>query len=188
MLGASRWRAFRAVTLPALRPAIAAAAAIVFLFTFTSFGVILILGGPRYATLETEIYRQTAQLLDLPLAAALTVVQLVAGRRCCSLVDRLDRGPPTRRAVGCARRAETAAPAAHRRRARCSSAPTSRVMALLLGAPLARARRAVARTRPAATASTSTARSASVHAGSTLFVPPVDAIAQLAAVRGRSRP
>ena len=40
------WRAFRQVTLPALRPAIAAAALIVFLFTFTSFGVILILGGP----------------------------------------------------------------------------------------------------------------------------------------------
>ncbi len=53
-------------------------AAVVFLFTFTSFGVILILGGPRYATLETEIYRQTAQLLNLPLAAALTLVQLAA--------------------------------------------------------------------------------------------------------------
>ena len=78
MLGASRWRVFREITLPALRPAIAAAAAVVFLFTFTSFGVILILGGPRTATLETEIYRQTAQLLNLPLAAALTVVQLVA--------------------------------------------------------------------------------------------------------------
>ena len=78
MLGASRWRAFRAVTLPALRPAIATASAVVFLFTFTSFGVILILGGPRYATLETEIYRQTAQLLNLPLAAALTLVQLAA--------------------------------------------------------------------------------------------------------------
>jgi thiamine transport system permease protein len=56
----------------------AAAGAIVFLFTFTSFGVILILGGPRYATLETEIYRQTAQLLNLDIAAALTIVQLVA--------------------------------------------------------------------------------------------------------------
>jgi thiamine transport system permease protein len=78
MLGAGRWRAFRAVTLPALRPAIASASAVVFLFTFTSFGVILILGGPRFATLETEIYRQTAQLLNLPLAAALTLVQLAA--------------------------------------------------------------------------------------------------------------
>ena len=78
MLGANRWRTFVGVTLPALRPAIIAAASIVFLFCFTSFGVILVLGGPRYATLETEIYRQTAQLLNLPLAAALAVVQLGA--------------------------------------------------------------------------------------------------------------
>ncbi len=78
VLGAGRWQTFRAVTLPALRPAIAAAAAIVFLFTFTSFGVILILGGPGYSTLETEIYRQTVQFLDLPRAAALSIVQMAA--------------------------------------------------------------------------------------------------------------
>ena len=78
VLGASRIRAFASVTLPALRPAIAAAASIVFLFTFTSFGVIRILGGPTRSTLETEIYRQTTQLLDLRTAAALSVVQLVA--------------------------------------------------------------------------------------------------------------
>jgi thiamine transport system permease protein len=78
VLGANRWRTFVNVTLPALRPAIIAAASIVFLFCFTSFGVILVLGGPRYATLETEIYRQTAQLLDLPVAAALALVQLAA--------------------------------------------------------------------------------------------------------------
>ncbi|MEP6625014.1 MAG: iron ABC transporter permease [Acidimicrobiia bacterium] len=77
-LGAGPGRTFTAVTLPALRPAIAAAASIVFLFCFTSFGVILILGGPRFATLETEIYRATAQLLDLRTAAALSVIQLVA--------------------------------------------------------------------------------------------------------------
>ena len=35
VLGAGRWQTFRSVTLPALRPAIAAAAAIVFLFDFT---------------------------------------------------------------------------------------------------------------------------------------------------------
>jgi thiamine transport system permease protein len=78
VLGAGRWQTFRSVTLPALRPAITAAAAIVFLFTFTSFGVILILGGPRYSTLEVEIYRQTAQFLNLPQAAALSIVQLAA--------------------------------------------------------------------------------------------------------------
>jgi thiamine transport system permease protein len=50
----------------------------VFLFTFTSFGVIQILGGPTYATLEVEIYRQTAEIFDLPTAAVLTLLQLAA--------------------------------------------------------------------------------------------------------------
>jgi thiamine transport system permease protein len=77
VLGASEWKVFRTITLPLLRPAIAAASAIVFLFAFTSFGVVLILGGFRYATLEVEIYRQAVTLFDLPLAAALAVVQLV---------------------------------------------------------------------------------------------------------------
>lgn len=77
VLGASRFRAFTQVTLPLLRPAITAAASIVFLFSFTSFGVVLILGAPRLVTLEVEIYRQTAQLLNLPIAAALAIVQLV---------------------------------------------------------------------------------------------------------------
>lgn len=78
VLGAGRFAAFRRVTLPALGPAVAAAALMVFLFTFTSFGVVQILGGPAYSTLEVEIYRQTAQLLDLPTAAVLTLVQFAA--------------------------------------------------------------------------------------------------------------
>jgi thiamine transport system permease protein len=77
VLGASEWQVFRKITLPLLRPAMAAAASIVFLFTFTSFGVVLILGGFRYATLEVEIYRQAVTLFDLPLAATLAIVQLV---------------------------------------------------------------------------------------------------------------
>jgi thiamine transport system permease protein len=77
VLGASSWRAFREVTWPLLRPAVISAASIVFLFTVTSFGVILLLGGPRDTTLEVEIYRQTAILLDLPTAAALTILQMV---------------------------------------------------------------------------------------------------------------
>jgi len=77
MLGASRLRVFREVTLPLLAPALAAASSIVFLFTFTSFGVILILGGLHYTTLEVEIWRQTTQFLNLPVAAALAVLQLI---------------------------------------------------------------------------------------------------------------
>ena len=96
ILGASRWRALRDVTLPALRPAIASAAAITFLFTFTSFGVVRILGGPRHATLEVEIYRQTADLLDLPLASVLALLQLTAVATLLVLQDRLERRRATR--------------------------------------------------------------------------------------------
>ncbi|TVT50115.1 iron ABC transporter permease [Amycolatopsis rhizosphaerae] len=77
-LGASRWRAFRSVTLPALLPAITSAAAVVFLFCATSFGVVLVLGGARLRTLETEIYLRTENLLDLTGAAALSLVQIAA--------------------------------------------------------------------------------------------------------------
>jgi thiamine transport system permease protein len=78
MLGASRTRAFRHVTLPLLMPSIIAAASIVFLFTFTSFGVALLLADPAHATLEVEIYRQAIELFDLRTAAALALVQIVA--------------------------------------------------------------------------------------------------------------
>lgn len=76
MLGANRWQAIRWVILPILAPAIAAAALLVFIFDFTSFGVILILGGPKFSTLEVEIYYQTISLFNLPLAAVLSMLQL----------------------------------------------------------------------------------------------------------------
>ncbi|MEU7723269.1 ABC transporter permease [Streptomyces tibetensis] len=78
MLGASPRKAWRQVTLPALAPAVAAAALMVFLFTFTSFGVVQILGGPTFSTLEVEIYRQTSEIFDLSTAAVLTLIQFVA--------------------------------------------------------------------------------------------------------------
>jgi thiamine transport system permease protein len=76
-LGASPLQVFRTVTLPRLRPAIVSAASVVFLFCATAFGIVLTLGGTRYATVETEIYLLTVQLFDLPAAAALAVLQLV---------------------------------------------------------------------------------------------------------------
>jgi thiamine transport system permease protein len=77
MLGASRVQTFRHITLPLLTPSILAAASIVFLFTFTSFGIVFVLSDPAHATLEVEVYRQAALLLDLPTSAALAVVQIV---------------------------------------------------------------------------------------------------------------
>lgn len=76
-LGASTWTTFRRVTLPLLRPSLAAAASIVFLFSFTSFGIVLLLGGTAHRTIEVEIYQQTARLLNLDVAAVLALAQLV---------------------------------------------------------------------------------------------------------------
>lgn len=77
MLGASPGRAFLTVTLPRLTPAITSAAALVFLFCATSFGVVMVLGGRVFSNIETEIYRLTVQYLDLRSAAVLSLVQFV---------------------------------------------------------------------------------------------------------------
>jgi thiamine transport system permease protein len=107
-LGASPWRRLRTVTLPLIRPAIVAAGAIVFLFSLTSFGVVLLLGAPRLATLEIEIYRSAALIFDLPTAAALALVQLIgvgaalvvySGRRSAT-AQRLVRGTTRRHIRG----------------------------------------------------------------------------------------
>lgn len=76
-LGASPARVLRTVTLPALVPAIASAAALVFLFCTTAFGVVMVLGSREHATIETEIYTRTTQLLDLRTAAVLSVLQML---------------------------------------------------------------------------------------------------------------
>ena len=76
-LGATRWTAFRTITLPSLRPAIASSAAVVFVFSFTSLGIVLLLGDASTRTLESQILRQTSVLLDFPGATASAVVQLV---------------------------------------------------------------------------------------------------------------
>lgn len=77
VLGASPRHALKEVTLPLLRPSILAAALLVFLFDFTSFAVILMVGGPYFATLEVAIYQQTMSLFNLPLAGLLAALQLV---------------------------------------------------------------------------------------------------------------
>jgi thiamine transport system permease protein len=77
MLGSNPRNVFWKVSLPLLRPSILAAAIMVFLFDFTSFGVILILGGPQFATLEVEIFIQSVHMLNLPVAALLSVIQLL---------------------------------------------------------------------------------------------------------------
>ena len=76
-LGADSFRVWWNVILPILRPSLFAASLLVFLFDFTSFGVILLLGGSQFSTLEVEIYLQSVKLLNLPLAALLSIIQLI---------------------------------------------------------------------------------------------------------------
>ena len=86
-LGASRWRVWWTITWPALAPAVASAAALVFLFCASAFGVVLVLGGNGWSTVETEIWYQTTQLLDLRAAAALSILQLVIVVACLLLAN-----------------------------------------------------------------------------------------------------
>ncbi|MSZ20277.1 MAG: ABC transporter permease subunit, partial [Actinobacteria bacterium] len=73
--GAGRLRTLVAISLPQLRPALFSAAALVFLFSATSFGIVLVLGGGQVQTIETAIYFAATQFLDLQGAAALVLVQ-----------------------------------------------------------------------------------------------------------------
>ncbi|MFT3661550.1 MAG: ABC transporter permease subunit [Gordonia sp. (in: high G+C Gram-positive bacteria)] len=93
-LGASPGRAFADVVLPRLLPAAAAAAALVFLFCSTSFGVIVILGDGRVRTLETEIYQQGVGYFRIPEAVALSFLQVLLVVAALILARLLGRGTP----------------------------------------------------------------------------------------------
>ncbi len=76
-LGASKRRTFFAVTLPRLLPVIISSASLVFLFCYSSFAIILVLGGgPRYTTMEVEIYRQARMVGSAQGAAALSLFSI----------------------------------------------------------------------------------------------------------------
>ena len=94
-LGASPWQVLRTVTLPALLPGVVSAASVVFLFCATAFGVVLTMGGLRYANVETEIYLLTTQELDLTGAAALSVLQVLVIVGLLALSARVRRNPGT---------------------------------------------------------------------------------------------
>jgi len=80
-LGADSFHVWWNVIFPLLRTSLLAASLLVFLFDFTSFGVILLLGGSQFATLEVEIYLRVLKLPNLSLAALLSVIQLL-----CTLI------------------------------------------------------------------------------------------------------
>ncbi len=133
VLGAGRVRAAVSGPLAAARSAILGAAALVFCFTFTSFGVVLILSGPGRSTIEVEIYRQTTQLLNLPVASALTLIQIAVVATLLVVTARIQSragGVDPHAQVRAARRPET-------RRERAFVTAAVGVVGLLALAPIA---------------------------------------------------
>ena len=91
-LGARGMRLFGSTVLPQIMPGIFAAAALIFIFCFTSFAIILVLGGgPRYTTIEVEIYRLAKVSLDLKAASALAIWEAVLSVLFMYLYIRLQR-------------------------------------------------------------------------------------------------
>lgn len=77
-LGARGGRLFTNILLPQIMPGILAAGALIFIFCFTSFAVILVLGGgPKYSTIEVTIYRLAKVSLDLKAGSALAIIESV---------------------------------------------------------------------------------------------------------------
>ena len=70
-LGADAWRRFVWVEWPVVRAWVAGGACLVFLYCFSGFGLALLLGGERFATVEVEIYRLVAYELDMARASVL---------------------------------------------------------------------------------------------------------------------
>ena len=75
-LGDTRSRVFFKITLPLLLPSIASALVLVFIYCFMSFGIVLVFGGVKYATLEVRIYQELFQRLDYARGSVYAVVQL----------------------------------------------------------------------------------------------------------------
>ncbi len=74
--GASRLKSFIFVELPILLPSIIASALLIFIYCFTSFAVMLVIGGAQFSTLEVQIYMYLTTLLDFKGAIGLTLIQI----------------------------------------------------------------------------------------------------------------
>jgi thiamine transport system permease protein len=90
-LGATPWRAFWRIEWPAILPWLMSALCLVFLYCFSGFGLALLLGGPRYATVEVEIYTLVAHELQLTQAGVLAGWMLLTTGLCALAYSALER-------------------------------------------------------------------------------------------------
>lgn len=76
-LGADKKQVFFKVTLPSLMPSILVSGILVFIYCFTSFSIVLTLGGVRYSNVETGIFYALTRNLDMGLASSLALQQFL---------------------------------------------------------------------------------------------------------------
>lgn len=93
LTGAGRLRTLVSITLPQIKPAIIASSALVFLFCFSSYGIVLILGGGLVHSIETEIASAALQFLDIQKASALALLQTVFTIVAFSVAESISRNP-----------------------------------------------------------------------------------------------
>ena len=89
-LGFSVWHRFRYVEWPALKAVLPSVCATIFLLCFTSFAIVLTLGGsPRYNTLEVSIYEAIKLEFAIARAMDLATLQLITCAILVGLSSRL---------------------------------------------------------------------------------------------------
>ncbi|KND59928.1 2-aminoethylphosphonate ABC transporter permease protein I [Candidatus Burkholderia verschuerenii] len=90
-LGADGWMVAMKVVLPLAWPGIAAGTILCFLLTLNEFGILLVLGSAHLVTLPIAIYSSATVDLDLPTAAAGSVVMLLMSLSLYALYRRVNR-------------------------------------------------------------------------------------------------
>ncbi|HWT97313.1 MAG TPA: ABC transporter permease subunit [Terriglobales bacterium] len=96
-LGMSGGQVFRLIEVPLLRRALPQIAATIFMLCFTSFAIVLTLGGgPRASTMEVAIFQAIRFDADLPRAGLLALIELGlclgVGLICRALAQRMELG------------------------------------------------------------------------------------------------
>lgn len=133
-LGASHGQVLRHIVFPLVRPGLWAAATVVFLFTFTAFGTVKVLGGPGTSTIEAEVVRRATTLGDVDGAAVLAVLQLLTLAAVVWLSNRLQRRATVALTAGVSTHPRFADDRNRRRRRLVSI--TAAIVAMAMAAPV----------------------------------------------------
>lgn len=91
-LGFTPWQMWRLVELPALMQTLPHSFGTIFLLCFTSFPIVLMLGGgPKYSTLEVAIYQAVTFEFDFNKAIGLILLQALLGISLHTVLERLPK-------------------------------------------------------------------------------------------------